>query len=66
MITLVEILESIDEIGFSGTKLDGPPKATETIVIQLVVSELPDELRQVFERAGTENRLILIDIHGPA
>lgn len=29
------------------------------------ISDLPPELRQLFAQAGVEDKLVLIDVHGP-
>lgn len=65
VVTIAAMLAAIDDVGFKG-KLFEPTETTgQTAVVQLDLSSLPERLKDAFDRATTEKRLVLIDIHGP-
>lgn len=59
------MLAAIAAVGFEGRVLDKAPEPKDATVAQLVVSELPEPLRAIFEQAAIDGKLVLVDIHGP-
>lgn len=59
------MLNAIDEAGFTGKVVDEPAAAEAQPGVQVDLEALPQAIREVFERAKENGRLVIMDIHGP-
>lgn len=60
---MAALLRAIESAGYRGEVVKrtvaSRPRATWSI------KELPPDLQELFAQAGTERKLVLIDVHGP-
>lgn len=56
------MLTVISEVGYRGREV---PAAEFGAPVRWRISDLPAELQELFARAKSEHRLVLIDVHGP-
>lgn len=56
------MLAAISQVGYQGREV---PAAEFGAPVRWRISDLPAELQELFARAKSEHRLVLIDVHGP-
>lgn len=56
------MLTAISEVGYQAREV---PAAEFGAPVRWRISELPAEMQELFARAKSEHRLVLIDVHGP-
>jgi len=59
------MLSAISELGFTGKVVDEPAEAAAVPGVRVDVKSLPQPLKDTFERAAKDGRLVIVDIHGP-
>ena len=63
-VEVAAMLTAVEGEGFSGKVVDEIIEVA-TAAVTLELTTLPEDLQQLFSKAKDENRLVLIDIHGP-
>ncbi|MCA8936478.1 MAG: hypothetical protein KDB68_09745 [Planctomycetes bacterium] len=65
IVSVDAMLAAIDAVGFKGAVFEPTEAVEQSAVVQLDLGSLPQPLKDAFDRATAESRLVLIDIHGP-
>ena len=65
VVSVATMLAAIGEVGFKGEVFESTETTEQTAIVQLDLSSLPQRLKDAFDKAAAESRMMLIDIHGP-